>query len=104
MNTVKNLVRFSVRGSMWDSTWTRVLAVIMLLCYPIHGKDALCDKALSDCTEVIQAQNTIITTLKQQNEVLKEQVLAEQHEPTLPTWAWVVISVASGVFLGHIIH
>lgn len=62
----------------------------------------LCDLALDACQGVISAQDASIANLKSNVATLEDR-LAAQSSPLLPTWAWIAVSLATGLALGTVL-
>lgn len=60
-----------------------------------------CDKALTACRELVLAQDEQAEHLKEQVKQLQGELVEATKPNVIPTWMWVTLGVAAGVFLGH---
>lgn len=68
------------------------------------GTVKACDLALTACKDVVKAQDDSITTLKASVTTLEDKLADATKPPLLPTWAVILLGVATGVVVGTVLH
>lgn len=78
----------------------KLLIIIILVCNIAHAATNNCDLALEACKDLVTAQDTQITHLKDAVKQLEGKV-EQDTNPLIPWWGWAIIGGVVGGFLIH---